>query len=193
MVGIVIDKNPIVIKDLFNNNDFLNIKKLFNDVKSFSYEEGFSRWIAADSQIKELKNYAYMITPLARSLFNSKSLLPTYTLFSHYEGINSRLHKHKDDNACTYTIDMCLYQKNPWDLYVEGNPYTLSPNEALAYYGNEQEHWRQDFPDPENNNVAMIFFHFAEPDHWFFTKGQSYISVIRNQISEEEWEKNNKL
>jgi hypothetical protein len=88
---------------------------------------------------------------------------------------------------------MCLYQKNPWDLYVEGNPYTLSPNEALAYYGNEQEHWRQDFPDPENNNVAMIFFHFAEPDHWFFTKGQSYISVIRNQISEEEWEKNNKL
>jgi hypothetical protein len=193
MVGVMTDKNPVVIKDLFNSNDFLNLGKLFNDVKSFSYEEGFSRWIVADGQIKELKNYAYMITPLARSLFNSDSLLPTYALFSHYEGINARLHKHKDDNACTYTIDMCLYQKKSWDLYVEGNPYTLNPNEALAYYGNEQEHWREDFPDPENNNVAMIFFHFAEPDHWFFTKGPSYISVIRNQISEEDWAKNNKL
>jgi hypothetical protein len=29
-------------------------------------------------------------------------------------------------------------------------------------------HWREDFPNPENQKVAMIFFHFVEPDHWWF-------------------------
>lgn len=44
------------------------------------------------------------------------------------------------------------------------------------------------FPNPETNHVAMIFFHFAEPDHWYFTKGSEYIQVVRGQITEEEWE-----
>jgi len=33
----------------------------------------------------------------------------------------------------------------------------------------------------------MIFFHFAEPDHWWFTKGPSYLRVIRGEMSEDEW------
>jgi len=35
----------------------------------------------------------------------------------------------------------------------------------------------------------MIFFHFVEPDHWWFTKGESYLDVIRGKVSEEEWNK----
>ena len=34
----------------------------------------------------------------------------------------------------------------------------------------------------------MIFFHFVEPDHWWFTKGQDYVRVIRDEITEEQWE-----
>jgi hypothetical protein len=33
----------------------------------------------------------------------------------------------------------------------------------------------------------MIFFHFAEPDHWYFKKGPSYLKVIRKEITEEQW------
>jgi hypothetical protein len=62
------------------------------------------------------------------------------------------------------------------------------PNEAAAYYGNDQEHWREEFPMKDTNHVAMIFFHFAEPDHWWFTKGPSYLDVIRKSITEEEWQ-----
>jgi hypothetical protein len=86
---------------------------------------------------------------------------------------------------------MCVYQKHPWELWVEGKPYALHPNQALAYYGNDQEHWREAFPEPETNHVAMIFFHFAEPDHWWFTKGPSYLDVIRKNVTEEDWAKRN--
>jgi hypothetical protein len=82
---------------------------------------------------------------------------------------------------------MCVYQKEPWGLWVDGKEYILMENEALAYYGNDQEHGRKDFAT--GNHVAMIFFHFAEPDHWFFTKGPSYLEVIRGHISEEEWQR----
>ena len=82
---------------------------------------------------------------------------------------------------------MCVYQTEPWDLNVDGNPYTLQENEALAYYGNDQLHGRGTFPNPGKQHVAMIFFHFVEPDHWWFTEGQEYVNVVRKQITEEQW------
>lgn len=174
-------QSPIVLKNVFNTDSFINLKNTFNNVKDFdNFETAYSRWTISDNINPVLKNSLSSLTNLARDTFKSKTLLPTYALFAHYEGINAKLQKHKDDNACTYTIDLCVYQKTPWDLYVEGIPYTLHPNEALAYYGNDQEHWRESFPDPKNNYVAMIFFHFAEPDHWWFNKGKEYINVIRS-------------
>jgi hypothetical protein len=183
-------KEPQLIEEVFSAEEYESLRSLFSDPKSFEYQSGFSRYVAADNSIPELGDFANRLIEVARQTFNSKTLMPTYTLFSHYEGADPEpsLYKHKDDNACTYTIDMCLYQTEPWDLYVEDKAYTLFPNQALAYYGNDQMHWREKFPNPGNQNVAMIFFHFAEPDHWFFTKGPSYLSVIRNEISESQWE-----
>jgi hypothetical protein len=181
-------KDPAVLNNIFNENDFNDLKSLFSEYKSFEYQSGFSRYVVADNSISKMSEYANKLIPLARTVFNSENLIPTYTLFSHYEGETASLYKHKDDNACTYTIDMCVYQKYPWDLWVEDKPYTLYPNQALAYYGNDQMHWREEFPHKTENNVAMIFFHFAEPEHWYFTKGPSYLEVIRKNISEEQWE-----
>ena len=173
-------QEPKIISKLFLDKDFNNLKNIFNNPKQYEYNNGFSRWVVSGSQVPDLDIYACSLTYIARKIFNSNSLIPTYCLFAHYEGLSANLHKHKDDNACMYTIDMCLYQKHPWDLYVEGTPYTLYPNQALAYYGNDQEHWRGEFPEPRTNYVAMIFFHFAEPDHWYFTEGPSYLdNVIR--------------
>ncbi len=189
----IVVKAPTVIKDTFSPEDFLDLSRLFDNYKSFEFQHGFSRYVAADNFITELKHYANLLVDKAREVFNSETLLPTYTLFSHYEGKDPApsLYKHKDDNACTYTIDLCLYQTEPWDLWVDGIPYTLYPNNSLAYYGNDQLHWREDFPNPGRQKVAMIFFHFAEPDHWWFTKGPSYLSVIRNEITEEVWNEQN--
>jgi hypothetical protein len=182
-------QKPQKIENILLEKDFNSLKLLLNEekVKSSEFQEGFSRYIISDSQEAKLKEIAESLIPVARYVFKSESLLPTYTLFSHYEGPNAQLWRHKDDNACTYTLDMCLYQKYAWDLWVENQPYNLLPNEALAYYGNDQEHWRESFPMKDINHVAMIFFHFAEPDHWYFTEGPGYLEVIRKNITKDEW------
>ena len=181
------DREPIVLSDVLSVNQIAKIKDEVSDYRKLVFDDWFSRYTLHSSSSKNLESVFNEILPLARKTFNSKTLLPTYALFSHYEGKNARLHKHIDDNACTYTVDLCLYQKTPWGLWVENKEYVLEENQALAYYGNDQLHWRQQFPDKENNQVAMIFFHFAEPDHWYFTKGPSYLSVIRGQMSEAQW------
>ena len=182
-------KDPVLVKNLLNNKDYLNLLEYLKNPKSFRFDPGFSRYYVADNSLPILGELANKLIGTARKVFNSKTLLPTYTLFAHYEGQNPEpsLYKHKDDNACTYTLDMCVYQVEPWDLFVDDKPYTLYPNQALGYYGNDQLHWREKFPNPENNHVAMVFFHFAEPDHWYFTKGPSYLSVIRKEITEDDW------
>lgn len=186
MVGIVVTiQIPKIIDKVFSDYDFNNLKKLFINYKKFEFQQGFFRWVASSNIIPEIDQYSCSLTYLAREAFNSTTLLPTYALFAHYEGESASLYKHKDDNACTYTLDLCLYQKYPWDLYVEGTPYTLYPNQALAYYGNNQEHWREEFPESKTNYVAMIFFHFAEPNHWYFQKGPNHINIIRSKITKD--------
>ena len=174
-------KEPKVIKNVFSDEQYLVLKnslQFFEKDKKF-YDEGFGRYCFNNEVIND---FSKKLIPVARKIFASESLIPSYSLFAHYEGIEAGLFKHKDDNACTYTIDLCLYQTEPWDLWVEQKPYTLLENEALAYYGNDQEHWREDFPNPNSQNVAMIFFHFVEPDHWYITEGPSYIEKIRKLV-----------
>lgn len=101
----------------------------------------------------------------AREKFANQNLIPSYSWIIWYFG-DAALEKHKDINPCTYSIDLCVYQKTPWDLYVEGVPYTLMENDALFYCGEDQQHWREKFPDPDNNVVCNVLFFFIEPDHW---------------------------
>lgn len=158
---------PKIIKNLFNEEDFNQISNSFKDYKTFPIEKEFSRYSIDMVDRPILKKWSDKILPIARNIFNNQDIVPTYSLFTHYEG-NASLFKHKDKNACTYTIDMCVYQTEPWDLWVENKPYTLYPNEAIAYCGEDQMHWREKFPNPKSQKVAMIFFHFVEPDHWWF-------------------------
>lgn len=158
---------PIKLSNVFN--DELRAR-LLNDC-DFLVRRGdtkedptFARLISNNGR---LYGYMELLLPLVRKIFNDETILPSYLCWARYSSIESNLPKHKDDNACTFTIDYCVRQYEPWDLYVEGVPYTLEENEALAFYGEEQEHWRGPFKP--GNMVEMIFFHFVRPDHWYFT------------------------
>lgn len=179
-------QEPRIIKDLFSQPEYERLRDylMSYEKKESLYDVYFGRYCFHDPLIDE---YAKKITPYARKVFGSDTLVPSYSLFAHYEGEKANLFKHVDDNACTYTLDMCVYQNQPWDLWVDDKPYELHPNEALAYYGNDQMHWRESFPNPNSQHVAMIFFHFIEPDHWYITKGPSYLEVIRGLKTEEQW------
>jgi len=126
-----------------------------------------------------LVDYARRILPRAREVFGRDTIVPSYSLCFRYEGTQAHLERHKDDHANSYTIGCCVEQRTPWPLWIEGEPYTLRENEAIAFHGTEQEHWRQAFPDPETNVVTMAFFNFVEPDHWFVQMGQHYVAIRR--------------
>jgi hypothetical protein len=186
-------EKPKILKNLLSEEDFFNLKQeLSEGLETLQARSDFGgRLLLDEVQLPILTKYANKILPKARAVFNSETLLPSYTLFSHYEREDSFLMVHKDDNACTYTLDLCVYYKTPWPLVIEGTSYSLKENEALCFYGEDQLHWRPDFPDKHNNNHGAIFFHFVEPDHWYFTEGPDYIMVKRGLMSEEEWKARN--
>jgi hypothetical protein len=181
--------DPKLIKDILDEDTYTALRSYLDsrDKATLEWSDGFGRYLLGKDGF--LDDIAKQLLPVAREAFNSPTLVPSYSLCAMYKTPKARLTSHKDDNACTYTLDMCVSQVTPWELWVEGKPYTLQENEALAYYGNDQEHWREEFTNPLNNKVTMIFFHYVEPEHWYITKGPSYLSVIRKEITEEVWSK----
>ena len=146
-------KEPQIVDKLLSETDFSILKKYLyeKEKKESDYYETFGRYTFSD---KIINDYAEKLVPKAREVFGSNTLLHSYSLFSHYEGKQASLYSHKDDNACTYTLDLCIYQNEPWDIIVEGKPYVLQENQALAFFGNDQEHSRPEFPNPESQHVC---------------------------------------
>lgn len=175
---------PTIIKNILSDSEFELLKNhaIELDKTEGTQDSGFGRKTYGNTKIL---NYIHRILLIkARDFFQNDSIEPTFSMISIYRGDQASLFRHKDDNACTYHFDVCLFQNDPWDIWVnhddESKPYTLYPNQALAMHGEDQEHWREDFPDKENNVVCNAFFFFCEPDHWFFTKGPEYLEVIRS-------------
>lgn len=161
--------SPTIIKNFLPKYEFKLIQNYYKnfDKNKLIFNADFNRYEINGEEVSfKLLNSK---TNQAREIFKSDTLLPTYSFFVEYFG-NASLMKHKDMNACTYTLDLCLYQTEPWDLWIEGKNYTLLENEALAYYGEAQEHWREKIPNPESQVISMIFLHYAEPNHWYFKK-----------------------
>jgi len=87
---------------------------------------------------------------------------------------------HLDDNACSYTIDLQLSSNVDWPIYINGEEFTLKDNWAVVYDGENDLHWRESFPSRNPMSFAhMIFFHFVEPEHWFFRR--PYLTSEENE------------
>lgn len=158
-------KEPWIIDNFFSEQDYKKIMSVINlmSKNDWTFEEGFSRYAYNSSHLDKLSN---LKLDLARKEFESKTLLHSYSMLALYNRNDSSLPMHKDDNACTYTFDICLYSEHPWPIIVEGKEYTLKNNQALCFYGEDQKHGRPDFS--ENNKVLMLFMHWVEPSHVFF-------------------------
>ena len=183
----ILTKRPdaYLIDEVFSEDEFailLTQLSSIEDSMALPYDRWFGRFglNSTDRRCPELlSNYHDKLLPLARKLF-SPTLEPSYCLWASYRGYRAQLPKHIDDNACTYTIDLCLSHVAPWSIYIEGKELIPYPNQAVVYYGEDQYHWREAFTEPNKNRVDMIFFHFVEPQHWWFTKGPQYIDKITN-------------
>lgn len=160
---------PVLLNNVFDDERRLRI---FGDRNNFlrrgdvSVESPPNRLISNNGR---LWMHLEALLPQAREVFNNDKLLPTFVCWARYDRHDSSLPRHTDRNGAPYTIDYCLTQQEPWPLLFEDRePYVLQPNQALAFMGEEIEHWRPDFRF--GNSVEMIFFYFAEPEHWYLTQ-----------------------
>jgi hypothetical protein len=173
-------KDPLVITDLLSKEDFEQLQEYVKglDKSTLVHSTDFNRYEFGGSEF--LNSLHNKLITAAKDFFESDTLVPSFNFGSWYYG-QASLEKHKDIAACTYSIDLCVYQKTPWDLYVEGIPYALQENQALMYYGEAQRHWREDFPNPEDNVVCNVFFFYVEPDHWSIIEPEEKHDMIRRQ------------
>lgn len=177
-------KKPYLIKNVLSKEELNNLQSYAmrlwaNDKTTYSEDFGRHAWnVWGDkipAKLKTLQDLHESLLPLAKKEFESETLKPSWAVLSIYEGEKARLWKHKDDNACTYHINLTIFHKTPWDFFVEGERFSPEENDAVISYGNDQEHWREDFPNPNNNLVVNAFLFYCEPDHWYFTEGPEYL------------------
>lgn len=173
-----------ILDKVFDPEYFSELKESFalireSNVLPYNLELGRSGINTIDKDVgTDVLNSAFdEVSAKARSIFG-QDVKPTYALWVAYRGFRANLPRHIDDNACTYTIDLCMSYETQWPIYIEGQEILLEPNQAVVYYGEDQYHWRGEFPSPLKNEVQMIFFHFAEPNHWFFTEGPQHKQEI---------------
>ena len=184
-------KKAYMLKNVLETHELKNLQNYAlhmwaNDKSTYSEAFGRHQWTVWGENIPEhmkpLQRFHDMLLPLAKKEFESETLKPSWCLLSIYEGEKANLWKHVDDNACTYHINLTVFHKTAWDFYVEGEKFSPEENDAVISYGNDQEHWREDFTDPKHNLVVNAFFFYCEPDHWYFTEGPNYLfSTIRKK------------
>jgi hypothetical protein len=173
-------KEPVIVSDVLSPEKFQETLNTLNgySLDELKYDRSFGRFMLKNPAGQMPDQLLEHCLQKARDIFDSQTLLPTYSCYVRYKGARANLLRHMDSNACTYTVDLCLTSSVDWPLYVEDREYLLKPNQALCFYGEDQLHWRGPFPEKDSNIVDMLFLHYAEPDHWYFTQGPEYYQKI---------------
>lgn len=173
--------NPIIIKNLFDKktHSFIMRELSLTPNNEIYWDSERSRTTSVYNRYSKFSN---LLLPIARKIFEDDTILPSYALWARYLGSGGFLERHKDSNACTFTIDYCVNQFEPWPLVIEDEEYILQSNEALCFMGEDQEHWRTEWKP--GNVVDMMFFHYVRPDHWWYTgEGGPYQFEINPQTN----------
>lgn len=166
---------PVLIQDLFDASDVAELRSVLD------FTSATKNWIDPRNDRRVLKYekldeyFSKKLEPIAKKIFKDDSLKSTYSVYLDYNKPTSNLPMHKDNNACTYTIDYCVSSITPWPLVIEGEEYIIAENQGLAFMGGYDSHGRNPMPNPETNRVEVIMFHFCPDDHWFFTEGEDYL------------------
>ncbi len=162
-------KTPQIIKSILSLEDYEILLRSFknNHLLKKIDVDNFGRKILNEDAKSILTEYSLKLLPIVQSFYDDERIMPSYSLFAEYSDKNINLFKHKDKAACTYTLDLCLYQSEPWPIYIEDKEYILYPNDAILFMGEDQEHWRPEINNNEDKK-GFIFFHYVLPDHWWF-------------------------
>jgi hypothetical protein len=166
---------PVIIDDVFTPEQVARLHELkLEDARNKEYDPFCGRFIIHHDELE--RDYSSKLEPIAGDIFGDPTIKTSYSAYVRYAWANSKLPAHLDMDAGEYTIDYCLSQKTePWGIIIDGKEYFLKPNQAIAFVGSKLEHYRNNLPDPENNEVEMILFHFEPGNSWLFNRCEDFV------------------
>lgn len=84
------------------------------------------------------------------------------------DGIVPKLREHKDAAVGEWVMDIVLDATIDWPIVIENESFSNIPNSVTFIRGEEESHWRPDFPsENEEDYVLLLFVHLADKDSDF--------------------------
>ena len=136
-----------------------NLVKKFLEEREGNYELGFFRYGIHNPEFFRAFHQKEFLE-LAKGLWGD--VKPSYCYLSMYQNEKSTCPLHTDRPPCKYSIDLCISQGEPWEIFVNDIPYLLEENEALVYSGTDHPHYRNQIK--KGNYCNLVFFHFVPSD-----------------------------
>jgi hypothetical protein len=162
------DFDPLVVSDVLLPEHF---SEIYETIAALPEEKtrvqpwaGHKVWDTRFS--KELEN---RISSVAQSVLGDGVKLTYDYSFARYSkkfGYECKLFPHYDTrDSQRVTFDIQLRASEPWALFVENKRFVLQNNQALAFAGTQQIHWRENIQISEDAEIDMLFCHleYLEP------------------------------
>lgn len=167
--------NVRILKNFLSDEDVKLLKESIakereeNDPRRVRIEALQSRQVS-DFEVPESVTKAFLD---GAHKYGSPTLKEAHHTFFEYSGrYNGETHcaPHTDRSASYFSMNYQLDANVSWELYVNGKEYLLENNDLLIFSGTHQIHWRPRRDLTKDEHCGMVIFHFAEPDHWRFSK-----------------------
>lgn len=106
--------------------------------------------------------------------------MPRYTLES---GSKPALRPHYDRgmHSASFTLSIQLKHTKPWDLYVEGEKFSLEYNQAALFSGSHQIHWRPDIEFDKSDYYDIMVCQVVEDTHYSLLLDNEHKAIMEDK------------
>jgi hypothetical protein len=157
------DFSPVIIKNLISDEDRGRIYSIVDSMgDNFLFQKfaGHRAWAFKDEE------FANKLNKVVTDLIGEPMVLTEYS-FARYSpkfGYKPKLFPHYDTHFADgqrITVDIQMNKNVDWAVIVEGESFNFDVNDALIFSGTQQVHWREKKDLLLDDEVDMIFAHFA--------------------------------
>lgn len=173
--------------NFFDDNTFKKIKNcVFEKIESLglSYGKEFKRYYRVVFLPEDVQD---ILLQKARKETKDESLEVVYTQIVKYkikDGDVPELRKHKDVVTGEWVMDIVIDSTVDWPLVVEGETFKNSINSVSFIKGEDELHWRPDFPSTnEDDYLLLLFVHLANKDSEYYRISRQIFSMKENTLN----------
>jgi len=153
---------------------------------------GHKAWGASPS-----KEQSDFLNSVMSNTVGSQMSLREYSIlrYSNEFGYKPKLFPHFDSHAHggqRLTLDVQLNSTVDWDVFVEGERFSLKNNSAIIFAGTQQVHWRDDLELKDGDYVDILLCHFEYVPEKPLSENQNEILEYRSHWAREELDITNK-